>query len=120
MNFAQAISSGFSKYVQFGGRACRSEYWYWTLFVVIASIAANIVDATLGSGTLTLNKGTLNFGSLAIASGGQLVLRGGATYSDSSPVTTAGTAHCWGSSSSGKLGDGNVGGGSTPVTVVDP
>jgi uncharacterized membrane protein YhaH (DUF805 family) len=50
MNFAEAISSGFSKYVQFGGRACRSEYWYWTLFVVIATIVANIIDATLGLG----------------------------------------------------------------------
>jgi uncharacterized membrane protein YhaH (DUF805 family) len=50
MNFAEAISSGFSKYVQFGGRACRSEYWYWTLFVIIATIVANIIDATLGIG----------------------------------------------------------------------
>jgi uncharacterized membrane protein YhaH (DUF805 family) len=50
MNFAEAISSGFSKYVQFGGRACRSEYWYWTLFVIIATIVANIIDATLGLG----------------------------------------------------------------------
>jgi uncharacterized membrane protein YhaH (DUF805 family) len=50
MNFAEAISSGFSKYVQFGGRACRSEYWYWTLFVIVATIVANIIDATLGLG----------------------------------------------------------------------
>jgi uncharacterized membrane protein YhaH (DUF805 family) len=50
MNFAEAISSGFSKYVQFGGRACRSEYWYWTLFAFIATVVANIIDATLGIG----------------------------------------------------------------------
>ena len=50
MNFAEAISSGLSKYVQFGGRASRSEYWYWTLFVIIATIVANIIDATLGIG----------------------------------------------------------------------
>jgi uncharacterized membrane protein YhaH (DUF805 family) len=50
MNFAEAISSGFSKYVQFGGRACRSEYWYWTLFVVIATVVANIIDGVLGIG----------------------------------------------------------------------
>ena len=47
MNFAQAISSGFAKYVEFGGRASRSEYWYWTLFAVIVTIAANIIDTTL-------------------------------------------------------------------------
>ena len=49
MNFTQAISSGFSKYVQFGGRACRSEYWYWTLFSIIVSLAANVIDGLLGT-----------------------------------------------------------------------
>ena len=53
MNFAEAISSGFSKYVQFGGRACRSEYWYWTLFAFIATVVANIIDVTLGTGIVT-------------------------------------------------------------------
>jgi uncharacterized membrane protein YhaH (DUF805 family) len=48
MNFTQAISSGFSNYVDFTGRAVRSEYWYWVLFVVIASIVASIIDAVLG------------------------------------------------------------------------
>lgn len=50
MNFAEAISSGFSKYVQFGGRACRSEYWYWSLFAFIVTAVANIIDATLDTG----------------------------------------------------------------------
>ncbi len=54
MNFVEAVSSGFSKYVQFGGRACRSEYWYWTLFSIIASIVANIIDATIDSGMVSL------------------------------------------------------------------
>jgi uncharacterized membrane protein YhaH (DUF805 family) len=53
MNFVQAISSGFSNYVQFGGRACRSEYWYWTLFSILASIAASIVDGILGTGFIS-------------------------------------------------------------------
>ena len=48
MNFGQAISSGFSNYVQFSGRAIRSEYWYWVLFTVIGSIVAGIIDAVLG------------------------------------------------------------------------
>jgi uncharacterized membrane protein YhaH (DUF805 family) len=48
MNFTQAISSGFSNYVNFAGRAIRSEYWYWTLFIVIASIVTSIIDAVLG------------------------------------------------------------------------
>jgi len=53
MNFAQAISSGFSNYVQFGGRACRSEYWYWTLFAFIASVVAYMIDGMLGIGMVS-------------------------------------------------------------------
>jgi len=48
MNFGQAISSGFSNYVNFNGRACRSEFWYWGLFAVLIGIAAQIVDAVIG------------------------------------------------------------------------
>ena len=49
MNFSEAIESGFSKYATFTGRAARSEYWYWTLFTVIANMAAGILDSLLGS-----------------------------------------------------------------------
>ena len=35
MGFVEAISSGFRNDVGFSGRAARSEYWYWTLFVVL-------------------------------------------------------------------------------------
>jgi uncharacterized membrane protein YhaH (DUF805 family) len=50
MNFVQAINSGFGKYIQFGDRASRSEYWYWTLFSILVSIVANAIDATFGIG----------------------------------------------------------------------
>src|SRR4029077_1935270 len=48
INFGEAISSGLSHYVGFSGRAPRSEFWYWYLFVFILSIIGNIVDAVLG------------------------------------------------------------------------
>jgi uncharacterized membrane protein YhaH (DUF805 family) len=48
MNFGEAISSGFSNYVNFAGRAIRSEYWYWVLFVFLAEIVTGIVDFVLG------------------------------------------------------------------------
>jgi uncharacterized membrane protein YhaH (DUF805 family) len=48
MNFGQAIASGFSNYVNFSGRACRSEYWYWALFVFLADLVALIIDWVLG------------------------------------------------------------------------
>ena len=53
MKFGEAISSGFSNYVTFKGRASRSEYWYWTLFVTLASTILQILDGVLGS--LVLN-----------------------------------------------------------------
>ncbi len=48
MGFGEAISVGFSKYVVFAGRASRSEYWFWVLFTLIASIACAVIDAVLG------------------------------------------------------------------------
>lgn len=45
MDFGQAIQSGFRNYVNFKGRAARSEYWYWTLFAVLTQL---IVDGLTG------------------------------------------------------------------------
>ncbi len=44
MGFTPAIRTCFSKYVTFSGRASRPEYWWFILFVVLASIAAGILD----------------------------------------------------------------------------
>ncbi len=43
VGFGEAISMAFNKYCCFSGRASRSEYWFFTLFVFI-------VQALLGSG----------------------------------------------------------------------
>lgn len=43
MTFSQSVKSGLSKYVQFSGRASRSEYWWWTLFMVVFQIAMQLV-----------------------------------------------------------------------------
>jgi uncharacterized membrane protein YhaH (DUF805 family) len=61
MNFTEAVSSGFSNYVNFSGRARRSEYWYWTLFVLLVTIAANVLDnvATFGLASLITGFGLL-------------------------------------------------------------
>jgi uncharacterized membrane protein YhaH (DUF805 family) len=47
MNFWQAITSGFSNYVTFSGRAIRSEYWYWVLFSILGGIATEILDTAM-------------------------------------------------------------------------
>jgi uncharacterized membrane protein YhaH (DUF805 family) len=39
--------------VNFSGRASRSEYWYWILFIVIADIVAAIIDQALGMQLVT-------------------------------------------------------------------
>ncbi len=47
MSLGQAVSTCFSKYATFSGRARRSEYWYWVLFILIASVVLGIVDIML-------------------------------------------------------------------------
>ena len=44
MSFGDAIKSGFNNYVNFNGRASRSEYNYWVLFTILLSIFALILD----------------------------------------------------------------------------
>jgi uncharacterized membrane protein YhaH (DUF805 family) len=48
MGFGQAVSSVFSQYATFSGRARRSEYWYWVLFAFLLGLVASILDAVLG------------------------------------------------------------------------
>ena len=50
MTFGQSISTCFSKYADFSGRASRSEYWWFYLFCLILNWGASIVDAVGGSG----------------------------------------------------------------------
>ena len=39
MNFINSVKSGFTNYANFKGRASRREFWWWTLFTVIVSVA---------------------------------------------------------------------------------
>lgn len=64
MNFTEAIKSCLTQYATFSGRASRSEYWWWTLFVVLVSVGAAMVSDVL-SGLVSL--GTL-LPYLAVAS----------------------------------------------------
>jgi uncharacterized membrane protein YhaH (DUF805 family) len=49
VSFGDAVKVCFNKYVDFNGRARRSEFWWWTLFTVILGIVAGIIDAILGT-----------------------------------------------------------------------
>lgn len=63
MSFSQAVSSVLlNKYATFSGRARRSEYWWWYLFVTIVFLVAGILDRALG---LTYSDLTLGGGWIA-------------------------------------------------------
>ena len=47
MTFLNSIKSCFNKYGNINGRATRSEYWYWTLFVILVSVVTFIIDISL-------------------------------------------------------------------------
>jgi uncharacterized membrane protein YhaH (DUF805 family) len=48
MTFQEAIRVCLSKYADFNGRAARSEYWWFVLFVFLGSLAASMVSSVLG------------------------------------------------------------------------
>lgn len=62
MGFSQSIKTCLSKYVVFSGRARRSEYWWFFLFVILVSIGLSLLDSALfgtnpdtGEGSNVLN-----------------------------------------------------------------
>lgn len=51
MTMIEAVKTCFGKYFVFSGRATRSEYWWFFLFVILVSVALAFVDGG-GSGIL--------------------------------------------------------------------
>lgn len=49
MSFTAAVRSVLSKYIVFGGRARRSEYWWFFLFSLLVGIVASILDTATGT-----------------------------------------------------------------------
>ena len=47
VSFGEAIKLGFQKYFDFKRRAQRAEYWWWTLFTVLAGFALGILDGVI-------------------------------------------------------------------------
>ena len=47
MGIVDAVKLGFSNYVNFEDRACRSEFWYWCLFAFVGLIATSIIDKAI-------------------------------------------------------------------------
>jgi uncharacterized membrane protein YhaH (DUF805 family) len=49
MGFGEAIASCFRNYAKFGGRARRSEFWYFRLFTFLASAGLLLVIGAVGA-----------------------------------------------------------------------
>jgi uncharacterized membrane protein YhaH (DUF805 family) len=48
MTFQESIRVCFSKYADFSGRATRSEYWWFILFVLLAGLGISMISDVLG------------------------------------------------------------------------
>lgn len=48
MTFSESISTVFSKYADGKGRASRSEYWWWNLFVFLLTFVVTLVEIAMG------------------------------------------------------------------------
>jgi uncharacterized membrane protein YhaH (DUF805 family) len=48
LTFQQAVQTCFAKYAAFKGRAARSEFWYWQLFLALGGMIVGILDTSLG------------------------------------------------------------------------
>ena len=62
MNLVQAVTSCFAKYFTLRGRAPRTEYWHWVLFLVVSSLLLGWLDRVT---TIGLLQGLFVLGALA-------------------------------------------------------
>ncbi|MBE1283506.1 MAG: DUF805 domain-containing protein [Rhodobacteraceae bacterium] len=64
MGFVQSIKVCLSKYVVFSGRATRSEYWWFVLFVILCNIIFSILDGAVFGTNPETGEGTGIFNPL--------------------------------------------------------
>lgn len=67
VSFGEAIKRAFSKYCCFTGRASRSEFWWWRLFLGIISFVLNILSSVFMAGAITAGSTGMGAGSLIIS-----------------------------------------------------
>lgn len=58
MGFIETIKHNFANYATFSGRAQRSQFWWWYLFLVIVYAIAQVLDSVIGWG---VGKSTYEF-----------------------------------------------------------
>ncbi len=60
MDFMTAVRTCLSKYVDFSGRARRSEFWYFALFTFLVAVVTSVIDTALGTDYNTTGGGVVN------------------------------------------------------------
>ncbi len=55
MSFFEAIRFNFSHYADFKGRAQRSQFWWWQLFVFIVYAILNVIDGAANFHMINMN-----------------------------------------------------------------
>jgi len=73
VGFGEAVKTVFGKYATFSGRARRSEFWWWYLFLVILQVISNVLDGLFGlkinysaSGAVSTNINNVGWLSLIV------------------------------------------------------
>ena len=66
LTFPQAITTVFSKYVDFSGRASRSEFWYFVLFSVIVSTALGALNLVTPRGVIPIGNSLASVWSIVV------------------------------------------------------
>lgn len=72
MNFLDAVKSVYRNFVNFSDRAPRSEYWWFFLFTIIATVVIIFIESALGLGQSAVTSGGGEFS--AVYSGGPLYM----------------------------------------------
>ena len=60
MDLITAIKTCFKKYFVFNGRAKRSEYWWFFLFLILASFASQLLDVVVLGQSFWIHYGPIN------------------------------------------------------------
>ncbi|SVA70230.1 uncharacterized protein METZ01_LOCUS123084 [marine metagenome] len=48
VSFPDAVKLGFQRCIEFTGRSTRAEYWWWSLFYLIAIFTTALIDGLIG------------------------------------------------------------------------
>jgi uncharacterized membrane protein YhaH (DUF805 family) len=76
MSFGDAVSTCFSKYAVIGGRASRSEYWFFHLFFLLLVLALALFAVLAGSFQPTRAPGAASLPGVVALLGGIALLLG--------------------------------------------